>query len=94
MYVAGGNGVGAYDPVTGAAINASLVTGIGGYGVAVDGSGNLYTSTDITGTVAQFNAFTGAVINSSLISVAANDSAITDIHLDGSGKCSARHWAG
>jgi len=64
---AGNNGkVGVYDATTGAAVNANLVTGLGGGTQQIAVTGNsLYVAKG--GTVAEYNATSGALVNSSLI---------------------------
>ena len=58
--------VGEYDASTGAAINASLVTGLGGGGQEIAVIGNdLYIAT--ASKVAEYDAASGAAINTSLI---------------------------
>jgi hypothetical protein len=68
--------VGAYNATTGAAINADLITGISGAtGLAVignmlfvsDQTSSSSSSTFVAGTVGEYNATTGAVINADFI---------------------------
>ena len=73
LYVANGTGntVGEYNATTGAAINATLITGLSGpnggpYGLAV-ASNSLYVTTANGTTVGQYNATTGAVTNASFV---------------------------
>jgi hypothetical protein len=63
----GTNGtIGVYNASTGAAINASLVTGLPNVGgIALDSSGHLFVV--ILNHIAEYNASTGAVINSQFI---------------------------
>ena len=57
--------VGEYDATTGAAVNANLVTGLGGSELEIAVAGNdLYV---LQGTLSKFDATSGALINSSLI---------------------------
>jgi len=68
LYVSeyGANTVGEYNATTGAAINASLITGLNGpCGIALSGN-NLFV-VNIGGTVGKYNATTGAAINANLI---------------------------
>ena len=58
--------VGAYT-TSGATVNASLVTGLGGAGgIAVSG-GDLFVGSFANGTIGEYDATTGATINASLI---------------------------
>ena len=61
--------IGEYDAVTGAPINAALVSGLRGpFGIAVSG-GHIYVTLNTGGgPVAEYDATTGAVINASLVS--------------------------
>lgn len=68
------NTIAEYNAATGAAINSSLVSGLGlPEGIAISGN-NLFIASDKTGTpgvgvIGEYNATTGAAINSSLVSV-------------------------
>jgi PEP-CTERM motif len=76
IYVANADSIGEYNAVTGATINAALVNGQGlnsAYGLAY-GAGNLYVSNggfngggSLVNTVGEYNATTGATINSAFI---------------------------
>jgi hypothetical protein len=60
--------IGEYDATTGAAINASLVSGLNDpIGIAASG-GNLYVAEYQSGTIGEYNATTGATVNASLVS--------------------------
>src|SRR6266496_3454501 len=61
--------VGEYDAATGAAINASLVSGLNGgpAGIALSG-GNLFVTNAFEGSIGEYDATTGATINSALVS--------------------------
>src|SRR4051794_4831743 len=62
--------VGKYDAATGAAINASFISGLegGAAGVALDCSGNLYVASGRpNGIVGKYDAASGAAINASLV---------------------------
>ncbi|MDR3406473.1 MAG: autotransporter domain-containing protein [Chthoniobacter sp.] len=63
-----GNGtVGEYNATTGATINASLVSGVYPYGLAVSGNTLFLAPYSPSATVTTYNATTGAVINASLV---------------------------
>lgn len=60
--------IGKYDATTGAALNASLVSGLNWpWGIAVYGS-SLFVANSNAGTIGEYDAATGAVVNASLIS--------------------------
>ncbi len=60
--------VGEYNASTGAAINASLITGpYEPTGLALDGSGHLYVTQQGNGLVGEYDASTGATINANFI---------------------------
>ena len=64
-----GNSIGSYNGVTGAAINASLVTGLSNpYGLALSGE-NLYVGSLGSGRIGQYTVL-GTTVNSTLITVA------------------------
>lgn len=70
IYVAnfGTGTIGKYDATTGAAINASLVSGLNGpIGIALSG-GHLYVANSGAGTIGEYDAATGATMNASLVS--------------------------
>jgi hypothetical protein len=90
IYVANANAgtIGEYNASTGAAINASLVTGLSNpFGLAVDGSGHLYVASansgnSGSGTIGEYNASTGAAINTALVTGLTNSFGLV---VDGSG---------
>ncbi len=62
------NVIGKYNAVSGAAVNAALVTGLGGpVGLALSGP-NLYVANSTSGTIGEYDATTGAAIHASLVS--------------------------
>ena len=62
-----GNTVGKYDATTGAAINASFITGLNfPYGLAVLGD-TLFVANEGGATVSEYDATTGAAINAGFI---------------------------
>ena len=78
LYLDSSNGVGEFDATTGSAINASLVTGLGGdqvSGLAVSG-GDLYVIENALGQVGEYDAVTGAVVNAALITGLSNPAGI------------------
>ena len=67
LYVSGSSTIGEYNASTGAAINASLVSGLSeAFGIAVSGS-DLFVSYG-SNTIGEYSASTGAAINASLVS--------------------------
>src|SRR5216683_1167534 len=60
--------VGKYDATTGAAINASFITGLNTpNSLALNGSGQLFVTNFNSGVVGEYDATTGAAINASFI---------------------------
>jgi len=67
LYVGQGATVGEYNATTGAAINASLITGLSeAEGVALSGS-DLFVAEQGNNTIGEYSAATGAAINASFI---------------------------
>jgi hypothetical protein len=69
LYIAqqSSNLIGQYDPSTGAAINASFLTGLGGPAGFTFYNSSLFVANQNAGTIGEYNAFTGATINASLV---------------------------
>jgi PEP-CTERM motif len=64
----GTGAIGEYNAITGATVNASLVSGLSNpLGIAVFG-GNLFVSQYGPNTIGEYNAITGATVNASLVS--------------------------
>jgi hypothetical protein len=67
LYVGQFNSVGEYDSLTGAAINANFITGLGSpHGLALSGN-TLFVANYYANTVGEYNATTGAAINANFI---------------------------
>ncbi|MBL9118010.1 MAG: hypothetical protein JNJ83_23580 [Verrucomicrobiaceae bacterium] len=64
----GSGSVGTYDSVTGAAINASFITGLNDPGAVQAGNGAVYVLSYNDNKISSYNATTGATLNASLVS--------------------------